>query len=321
MPALRALVVDGVTYTIDGGGGGSDPAESITYSQLVTKRNNGELVPGVQYRITDYVTKVIGYYNLSAIGSSGYLHWGKSAEHAFDVIVTAEATNKLNENARAALHSGDTYFSGLGAKPETWELKYCLDNDTTRFAWADSTNGKGVIWWMKDEHGNEAGYDFKNVQFLRYALSLATSQATYTAANRGMVYDSSTNTCRYGTPIHVYMILNAYASVGSYVNPFSIKQNGNNRLGYDYDFAVGATILNSISSATIDSSYLSTYNADLYYTFDYYDSGTHTDASSDVSLFPLDKGAANNKLDLDGDVLSCVALNSWGKLGIGLHCF
>lgn len=46
-----------------------------------------------------------------------------------------------------------------------WELKYCLDNDTSRFAWADEENGRGVIYWMRDEHGNECPYDFKNIQF------------------------------------------------------------------------------------------------------------------------------------------------------------
>ena len=45
-----------------------------------------------------------------------------------------------------------------------WGLKYCLDNDITRFAWADTTNGKGVIYYMKDEYGNEAWYDFKSIK-------------------------------------------------------------------------------------------------------------------------------------------------------------
>ena len=47
-----------------------------------------------------------------------------------------------------------------------WELKYCLDNDKELFGWAD-TNGKGVIYYMKDEFGNEAPYDFKNVKYAR----------------------------------------------------------------------------------------------------------------------------------------------------------
>jgi hypothetical protein len=50
-----------------------------------------------------------------------------------------------------------------------WELKYCFDNDINRFAWADPSEGKGVIYYMKDEHGNECPYDFKNIQFLRSA--------------------------------------------------------------------------------------------------------------------------------------------------------
>ena len=51
-----------------------------------------------------------------------------------------------------------------------WELKYCLDNDKELFAWAD-TNGKGVVYYMKDEFGNEAPYDFKNVMYQRRYIS------------------------------------------------------------------------------------------------------------------------------------------------------
>ena len=51
-----------------------------------------------------------------------------------------------------------------------WELKYCLDNDKTLFDWAD-TNGKGVIYYMKDEFNNEAPYDFKNAQFQRKKIT------------------------------------------------------------------------------------------------------------------------------------------------------
>jgi hypothetical protein len=143
---------------------------------------------------------------------------------------------------------GKQNFANLPA----WELKYCLDNDTGRFAWADNTQyiinlesalsqgrplsrqpacdrfeefgedfdayhyawgtfedaddgdssnfiysktenitngdtvwsaideefkiatirtgGKGVIYYMKDEWNNECPYDFKNIQFKRYAI-------------------------------------------------------------------------------------------------------------------------------------------------------
>lgn len=55
-----------------------------------------------------------------------------------------------------------------------WELKYCLDNDKELFAWAD-TNGKGVVYYMKDEFGNEAPYDFKNVKYARRYVSAVSN--------------------------------------------------------------------------------------------------------------------------------------------------
>ena len=44
-------------------------------------------------------------------------------------------------------------------------MKYCLDNDTSRFAWADEVNGKGVIYRMIDEFNNDVPYDFKNIRY------------------------------------------------------------------------------------------------------------------------------------------------------------
>jgi hypothetical protein len=85
--------------------------------------------------------------------------------HQFDVIVKALSPSSLSENASAVQRDGDTYFEN--AKLEAWKLKYCIDNDTNRFAWADNVNGKGVIYYMKDEWGNECPYDFKNIQFVR----------------------------------------------------------------------------------------------------------------------------------------------------------
>ena len=137
-----------------------DKVIEISYNDLVTLRGSSKLVPGQQYRITDYTCTTTQANT-------------KSAGHQFDIIVTADSKNKLNENARAIQHVDDTYFAN--SKLESWELKYCLDNDTARFAWADTVNGKGVIYWMKDEYDNECPYDFKNIQFKRYAVTNVTS--------------------------------------------------------------------------------------------------------------------------------------------------
>lgn len=55
-----------------------------------------------------------------------------------------------------------------------WELKYCLDNDKELFDWA-TTDGKGVIYYLKDEFGNEAPYDFKNILFQRKNITSVSS--------------------------------------------------------------------------------------------------------------------------------------------------
>ncbi len=135
-----------------GGGGSAQLAVSITYAALKALRDGGNLVPGTWYRITDYACTTTQENT-------------QSANHAFDIIVRADDASHLNENGYAAHHAGDTYFATC--KLEAWELKYSLDNDTNRFAWADEENGKGVIFYMKDEWNNECPYDFKNMMFLR----------------------------------------------------------------------------------------------------------------------------------------------------------
>ena len=121
-----------------------------SYSNLVTLRNSSSLVPGQQYRITDYTCTTTQENT-------------RSAEHVFDIIVTADNTNVLNEVARAAKHEGDSYFANNDLN--AWKIWYCIDNDTNRFKWADATNGKGVIYRMIDEFNNDVPYDFKNIMF------------------------------------------------------------------------------------------------------------------------------------------------------------
>lgn len=131
---------------------------NITYNDLVTNRNQNKLIPGSYYRITDYVTTTTDTES-------------RSMGHQFDIVVLAINESTLSEEAFAEHHEGDTYFtnSNLAA----WKIWYALDNDTSRFAWADSTNGKGVIYRMIDEHRNDVPYDFKNIQFKRYAVNIA----------------------------------------------------------------------------------------------------------------------------------------------------
>ena len=237
------------------------PMISVTYAELVTLRDIGELVAGMQYRITDFVTTTAQENT-------------RSAGHQFDVIVTADNKNTLNEVARTChsefdiekykdayseslgetmLYVGQHEYEGKeyhlyeseshdtqtlvdfnvvklagfdtngeypyviyplftrlnnegqwsewydgrgegetisfkhnptiviyfnGANLAAWQIWYSLDNDTQRFAWADTENGKGVIYRMIDEWNNDLPYDFKNIQFKRYILNADDAFAT-----------------------------------------------------------------------------------------------------------------------------------------------
>jgi len=251
-----------------GGGGGSAKLTETTYSDLKDLRDNGNLVPGMYYRITDYVTKING-----TIRSNGmYLHYAKSAEHPYDIIVCADSSSTLNENAWAIQHQGDTYFNY--ANLAAWELKYTLDNDASKYAWADTANGKGVVYYMKDEWNNEAWYDFKNAMFLRYEMI---------ATNDDIASINYTRTsCHFGTPLALVQKL--------------LGQTLYNGL---YDFAVGALIMGAVQAPTVDDTYLSTYHAAWYYTFDWVSSdyayvGEHFDMSTKTSDGGNTYGIATN---------------------------
>ena len=220
--------------------------KEITYSELKEAKDNGKLVPGQQYRITDYTCTT------AQAGT-------KSAGHVFDIIVTADNENTLNEEARAIHHEGDTYFANSDLS--AWKLWYCLDSDSTRFNWAvdsgkfidfgieeqsyrarfktteiinnvkyylfdfqglyigvtvvevgapcyliddtgsglqiqeevgsilnieDIEGGKGIIYRMIDEFGNDIPYDFKNIQFYRQWNKEKQMWSTISSDNTGV---------------------------------------------------------------------------------------------------------------------------------------
>lgn len=147
MDTITKVSVNGTVYNLGGTGGGSSTPVQTTYSELVALRDGGNLVAGQKYRITDYTA---AFKTL------------KSAGHKFDIVVEALSASTLSEKASALPHEGDDYFSK--SSPETWELWYSLDNDTSRFPEA-SEQGKGYIYRMKDEYGNDAAFDFKNALF------------------------------------------------------------------------------------------------------------------------------------------------------------
>ena len=217
---LTKVQIGDVVYSIPSGGGGStELMVSTTYANLVSLKTNSQLQKGVLYRITDY----------TATTSQPYT---KEANNQFDILVRATSENTLDENANAILHSGDTYFANC--KLENWVLKYCLTNDSSRFYWADTTGaGKGVVYYLRDEWGNEAPYDFKNIQFQLYKITACPNvpglvgKYTFSTSNSSITTDNTDSLWTY--------TFGAYVSSESKMYDMSVEQSkwSNDEGGYN----------------------------------------------------------------------------------------
>lgn len=217
---LTKVQIGDVIYSIPSGGGGStELMVSTTYANLVSLKTNSQLQKGVLYRITDY----------TATTSQPYT---KEANNQFDILVRATSENTLDENANAILHSGDTYFANC--KLENWVLKYCLTNDSSRFYWADTTDaGKGVVYYLRDEWGNEAPYDFKNIQFQLYKITACPNvpglvgKYTFSTSNSSITTDNTDSLWTY--------TFGAYVSSETKMYDMSVEQSkwGNDEGGYN----------------------------------------------------------------------------------------
>lgn len=197
---------------------------SVKYAELTAMIASNELIPGCQYRITDYVAttnkdsmyavskktlkrrqllKAINVSDSAAEFDIDAIVY-RSANKQFDIIVTADDNHTLNENARCIKHEFDDSEIDIfeGCKLESWQIKYSIYNDTMRFAWADDTqHGKGVIYQMKDEYGNEAPYDFKGILFGIYEPNENIYEGmtlpdyyTFSFIHSGYTDDNDTNT-------------------------------------------------------------------------------------------------------------------------------
>lgn len=87
---------------------------NITYDKLKSLRDSSKLIPGMQYRITDYEFTTTNDRMMAKPST-------------FDIIVTADDDHTLNESARAVAREN------VAAIPESrdysaWELKYTIDN-------------------------------------------------------------------------------------------------------------------------------------------------------------------------------------------------
>ena len=188
---------------------------NITYADLRELRDNGNLVPGQQYRITDYICST-SYSNTL------------SGNHQFDIIVTADSESVLNENARAIHHDGDTYFTNCNLS--AWELKYCLDNDSERFDWAQGDTGYGIkpsssVEWM---YYNNTTQVVDGVTYYMFGLTYGCTSPT-PAVNDEWVALMGTMIMNSGTVYDVRL-----PQIGGTGVIYYMKDEYNNECPYDF---------------------------------------------------------------------------------------
>ena len=182
----------------------------ITYNELVALKKANNLVEGQSYRITDYVA------------TTSQTEWSIAANNKFDIIVTALTNNILSEDAKAIQSNADNgYFANNNLA--AWSIKYCLENNTSRFNWATS-NGKGVIYYMKDEFGNEAPYDFKNFKFKPY-------------------FDSKNSKTKYNSNFFCYTFASSYSADNSDLSISSESKVYWNSLGNNETYTLPRIVL------------------------------------------------------------------------------
>ena len=202
-----------VDKALEGSSGGvAKLLTPITYEELKTSRDNSELIPGMFYRITDYITTTVQEYT-------------QSANHKFDIIVKALDKSTLDEEANAIQSENDEYF--INNNLSGWQVWYTLDNDTSRFAWVDE-NGKGVIYRLIDEFGNDIPYDFKNIQMLDANNSEDTTYY-YTFDNNGLDHSLDGSLC-YNN------VFNKYIDGTQRVNRIIFKSSGREVSTNFFDF-------------------------------------------------------------------------------------
>lgn len=108
----------------------------------------------------------------------------------------------------AFLIENETYHKYAFSKnrtPEVGDVVYCTENNGDSGMLVTISKlfaGKGVIYRLIDEWGNDCPYDFKNIQFKRYKITNDTSTSgilsekigeylAYAGENYGLVYDET----------------------------------------------------------------------------------------------------------------------------------
>lgn len=272
----------------------SQPMVSTTWAELKAMRDGATLVPGTWYRITDYMTTT------SQEGT-------QSAGHQFDVVVLATGTNTLSEEARAAKHEGDTYFTENGANLDAWKVWYCLDNDKLRFPWAVARLENSIVLQTDEsetitleyagtyEHEGVAYHQW-STEFIGQTVYLLTESDNFQAGDIiSVMLINDMDLVQLGE-LPVIEVREASEDEG-YGVIYRMIDEYNNDIPYDFK-----NILYKRTKVSVEK---------FVYTFDYSYGEVSEDLSLVYALFPL----TNNTIKKNSTQLNDIVFISNGNMG------
>lgn len=148
----KAVTTEALKNFVGASGDGGGMIE-ITYAELKSLRDNGKLIPGQMYRMTDYETTT------SQEGT-------QAAGRPFDLILTALDEKTLDEKCSAIQSTRDTDGYFANSNLAAWELKYSLDN---KF-WS-LTNGIKINLYNTEISFSYMGvYNYNNTEYYQYSF-------------------------------------------------------------------------------------------------------------------------------------------------------
>ena len=178
-----------------------------TYSELVALKSSSSLKPNTEYAIMDYC------FTSNQNGQIPMTNKG-----GFAVVVRTNENGELKHKARAMYGTltEENSFDQRGI--ERWELMYDIENDTSKYAWADAATGKGVVYYLRDEWNNEAYFDFKtlaiSVQGFLIGIFTTYNDPTIDISSNGVAYNNKILTTASLKQIPLLMFITVPSSEG-----------------------------------------------------------------------------------------------------------
>lgn len=144
----------------------SDGATGVTYAQLRTLQAASGLVPGAQYRVTDFRTK---HYIVDGSGVQYVTGADIITGELEPLIVTAITKSTLSPVAKSTIYPADIIH--VDFDPNKWlaDLSFADNSGTPTII----PNWRGTITRRIDTNRNiDMGYDWKNCRFRRWRLTM-----------------------------------------------------------------------------------------------------------------------------------------------------